>query len=101
MAVSMNPKTGEVLSLVSTPSFDPNDFVMGMSEDMWNSLNEDSRRPFYNRFQSNVVPGSVFKPVTAAIALKGKKLDPEVSKNITGLKWQKRQQLGIILCYQG
>ncbi|APM40024.1 penicillin-binding transpeptidase domain-containing protein [Clostridium kluyveri] len=94
MAVSMNPKTGEVLSLVSTPSFDPNDFVMGMSEDMWNSLNEDSRRPFYNRFQSNVVPGSVFKPVTAAIALKGKKLDPEVSKNITGLKWQKDSSWG-------
>lgn len=94
MAVSMNPKTGEVLSLVSTPSFDPNDFVMGMSEDMWNSLNEDSRRPFYNRFQSNVVPGSVFKPVTAAIALKSNKLDSEASKNITGLKWQKDSSWG-------
>lgn len=94
MAVSMNPKTGEVLSLVSTPSFDPNDFVMGMSEDMWNSLNEDSRRPFYNRFQSNVVPGSVFKPVAAAIALKNNKLDPETSKNISGLKWQKDSSWG-------
>ncbi|MFL0194921.1 penicillin-binding transpeptidase domain-containing protein [Clostridium sp. WILCCON 0269] len=94
MAVSMNPKTGEVLALVSTPAFDPNDFVMGMSPDVWNSLNEDKKRPFYNRFQSNIVPGSVFKPVTAAIGLKSNKLNPQVSKNISGLKWQKDSSWG-------
>ncbi|WP_406543387.1 penicillin-binding transpeptidase domain-containing protein [Clostridium ljungdahlii] len=94
MGVSMNPKTGEVLALVSTPSFDPNDFVMGMSSDTWKTLNEDKRRPLYNRFQSNVVPGSVFKPITAAIGLKDGKLNPQVSKNISGLKWQKDSSWG-------
>ncbi|MEY8001852.1 penicillin-binding transpeptidase domain-containing protein [Clostridium sp. Mt-5] len=92
--VSMNPKTGEVLALVSTPSFDPNDFIMGMSSDVWKSLNEDKRKPFYNRFQSNVVPGSVFKPVTAAIGLKTNKLNPQLSKNISGTKWQKDSSWG-------
>lgn len=94
MGVSMNPKTGEVLALVSTPSFDPNDFVMGMSSDTWKTLNEDKRRPLYNRFQSNVVPGSVFKPITAAIGLKSGKLNPQASKNISGLKWQKDSSWG-------
>ncbi|MCI1996986.1 penicillin-binding transpeptidase domain-containing protein [Clostridium luticellarii] len=92
--VSMNPKTGEVLSLVSTPSFDPNDFVMGMSNDKWKSLNEDKRRVFYNRFQGIQVPGSIFKPITAAISLKLGTLNPEESKNISGLKWRKDSSWG-------
>ncbi|MFC0906773.1 penicillin-binding transpeptidase domain-containing protein [Clostridium sp. MT-14] len=92
--VSMNPKTGEVLSLVSTPSFDPNDFVMGMSNDKWKSLNEDKKRVFYNRFQGIQVPGSIFKPITAAIGLKTGKLNPEESKNVSGLKWRKDSSWG-------
>lgn len=93
-AVAMNPKTGEVLALVSTPSYNPNDFVLGMSQDLWNSLNEDKKKPLYNRFQSNLCPGSVFKPIIAAIGLKTNKIDPEVSKNISGLKWQKDKSFG-------
>jgi cell division protein FtsI/penicillin-binding protein 2 len=93
-SVAMNPKTGEVLALVSTPSYDPNNFVMGMSQDLWNSLNEDKKKPLYNRFQSNLCPGSVFKPVTAAIGLKTKKIDAEISKNISGLRWQKDKSFG-------
>ncbi|MBV7276822.1 penicillin-binding transpeptidase domain-containing protein [Clostridium sp. PL3] len=93
-AVAMDPKTGEVLALVSTPSYNPNDFVMGISEDLWKSLNEDEKKPLYNRFQSNLCPGSVFKPVTAVIGLKTKKIDEEVSKDISGLKWQKNKSWG-------
>nr|WP_242859890.1 penicillin-binding transpeptidase domain-containing protein [Clostridium drakei] len=93
-AVAMNPKTGEVLALVSTPSYNPNDFVMGLSQDLWKNLNEDKKKPLYNRFQSNLCPGSVFKPVTAAIGLKTKSIDEEVSKNISGLKWQKDKSWG-------
>ena len=42
-SVAMNPNTGEVLALVSTPSYNPNDFVLGMSKDKWNSLNNDPK----------------------------------------------------------
>ena len=41
-AAAMNPKTGEVLALVSTPGYDPNEFVLGMSDARWNALNEDA-----------------------------------------------------------
>lgn len=40
-SVAMNPFTGEILALVSTPSYDSNDFVLGMSQSVWDSLNED------------------------------------------------------------
>ncbi len=93
-AVAMNPKTGQVLALVSTPSYNPNDFVLGMSQDLWKSLNEDKKKPLYNRFQSNLCPGSVLKPVIAAVGLKTKKIDAEISKNISGLRWQKDKSWG-------
>lgn len=93
-AVAMNSKTGEVLALVSTPAYDPNDFVMGMSNDKWKMLNEDAKKPLYNRFQSNSTPGSVFKPIIGAIGLDNKTINPDESKNIKGLKWQKDNSWG-------
>lgn len=93
-SVAMNPNTGEVLALVSAPGYDPNDFVMGMSQEKWDNLNSDPNKPLYNRFQSNVVPGSAFKPITAAIGLDTKTLDPDANKSISGLKWQKDSSWG-------
>lgn len=93
-SVAMNPNTGEVLALVSTPGYDPNDFVMGLSEEKWNSLNTDENKPLYNRFQSALVPGSVFKPITAVIGVDSGKIDPNASKNISGLSWQKDSSWG-------
>lgn len=93
-SVAMNPNTGEVLALVSTPGYDPNDFVMGMSQEKWDSLNSDPNKPLYNRFQSNAVPGSAFKPITAAIGLDTKTLDANATKPISGLKWQKDSSWG-------
>lgn len=49
----MNPKTGEVLSLVSSPSYNPNEFILGMSEDRWNELNKNENKPMYNRFKKH------------------------------------------------
>ena len=77
-SVAMDPFTGEVLALVSTPSFDSRDFVYGMSQTLWDSLNEDERLPLYNRFRQKLSPGSSFKPVIAAIGLE-----------TGGLQWQK------------
>ena len=93
-SVAMNPDTGEVLALVSTPGYDPNDFVMGLSDDKWKTLNEDEKKPLYNRFQSTSVPGSVFKPITAVIGIDTGKVDINANKNITGLKWQKDSSWG-------
>ncbi|NRT88310.1 penicillin-binding transpeptidase domain-containing protein [Clostridium beijerinckii] len=93
-SVAMNPNTGEVLALVSTPAFNPNDFVLGMSGDKWNSLNNDPKKPMYNRFQATLVPGSSFKPITAVIGLDTKKIDPNANKNITGLSWKKDSSWG-------
>ena len=45
--VAMNPYTGEVLALVSTPTYNANDFILGMSTEKWDSLNEDKKRPLY------------------------------------------------------
>lgn len=93
-AVAMNPNTGEVLSLVSTPSYNPNDFVLGMSNDEWNSLNNDENKPLYNRFKATFAPGSTFKPITAVIGLETKVLNPNDDKNISGLSWQKDSSWG-------
>ena len=43
-SVTMNPYTGEVLALVSTPAYDNNDFIMGLSSEQWTVLNEDENK---------------------------------------------------------
>ena len=68
-SVAMNPYTGEILALVSTPSYDNNEFILGMSNESWASLNEDENQPLYNRFRQIWCPGSTFKPVIASIGL--------------------------------
>ena len=57
-SVAMNYNTGEVLALVSTPSFDANDISLGVTDDEWNNLVNDEKRPMYNRYLSTYVPGS-------------------------------------------
>jgi penicillin-binding protein len=94
LSVAMNPNTGEVLALVSTPSYNPNDFILGMSSDKWNTLNNDPNKPMYNRFQGTATPGSSFKPITAVIGLDTKKIDPNADKKITGLSWKKSGSWG-------
>ena len=68
-AVVMNPETGEILALVSTPSYDPNDFILGLTEEKWAQYNDETTQPMLNRFKAAYVPGSSFKPITAAIGL--------------------------------
>jgi len=93
-SVAMNPYTGEVLALVSTPSYDNNDFIMGLSKEEWAALNEDEKKPLYNRFRQAWCPGSIFKPVTAAIGLESGAVDPDEDYGNEGLSWQKDASWG-------
>jgi cell division protein FtsI/penicillin-binding protein 2 len=92
--VAINPKTGEVLALVSTPAYDPNKFVTGFSGGEWNELSNNPGRPLFNRLQATFCPGSIFKPVTAAIALENGVITPETEKTIEGLRWQRHAGWG-------
>lgn len=93
-SVAMNPYTGEVLALVSTPAFDNNDFITGMSSEQWTALNEDENKPLYNRFRQIWCPGSTFKPIIAGIGLKTGTVNPSEDFGNEGLSWQKDSSWG-------
>lgn len=93
-AVAMDPTTGAVRALVSTPAYDPNDFVMGYTSSAWDALNSDEAQPLYNRYLAAWTPGSSFKPVVAALGLTEGTLDPDEDVKNDGLKWQKDSSWG-------
>ena len=92
-SVALNPKTGEVLALVSTPSYSNNDFVLGLSSDKWNALNNDVNQPLMSRYKQTYTPGSSMKPITAAIGLETKAIDPDKDLGAKD-KWQKDSSWG-------
>ena len=60
--VAMDPHTGEILAMVSGPTFDPNDFAVRVSRDEWNKLVNDPDKPLLNKaIQAQLAPGSTFK----------------------------------------
>lgn len=68
--VVMDVKTGEILSYASSPSFNPNNFVEGVSRQYWQELNSDPRRPLNNKPIAAIYPpGSTFKLMVAMAAL--------------------------------
>lgn len=68
--VALDPRTGEILSMVSHPTYDPNVFARGVRQDEWKALMEDKRRPLNNRAVQGIYPpGSTFKIAVAAAAL--------------------------------
>jgi penicillin-binding protein 2 len=75
--VAIDPNTGGVLALVSSPTFDPNLFVDGIRFDDWETLNNDADKPMLNRaIYSAYPPGSTFKPFMALAALETGKRTP-------------------------
>jgi penicillin-binding protein 2 len=75
--VAIKPATGEILGLMSNPSFDPNLFARGIEYSDWVWLTTDKRYPMLNRaVQSQFPPGSTFKIATATAALEVKALTP-------------------------
>ena len=93
-AAAIHPKTGETLALVSSPSFNPNDIVYDSSADLWNELENDEQQPLINRFTSTFAPGSVIKPITAAIGMKQGTLDPDEGLEIEGMTWSNGEGWG-------
>ncbi len=92
--VVMQPQTGKLLALVSTPSYNSNDFTLGMTNEKWESLNNDKNKPLFNRFIQSYCPGSTFKPITGAIGLTTEKLSADEELNYTGTRWQKDSSWG-------
>lgn len=68
--IFIDPRNGEVLALVSTPSFDPNLFADGFTQETWQAIVDDPRRPLHDRaIASFYAPGSTFKVVLAVAGL--------------------------------
>lgn len=93
-AVALDPKTGDVLALVSTPSYDPNTFVLGLSATDYQKLSQDKSNPLMNRFTQASAPGSVFKVFTAAAGLEHKTINPNDTITINGKSWQQNKSWG-------
>ncbi|HEV2521622.1 MAG TPA: penicillin-binding protein 2 [Candidatus Acidoferrales bacterium] len=73
--VAMDGRTGEILAMVSRPTFDPNDFAIRIPSAEWQALNADPRTPLLNRaIQGQLAPGSVFKVVMATAMMESKDL---------------------------
>ena len=87
--VLMNPNTGALLALVSTPSYDPNDFILGMSTEKWNSIKNNEAKPMLARYLQSYIPGSTFKPITGAIGLSTNSLSTDDTFTYSGLSWKK------------
>mgnify|MGYP001432357856 FL=1 len=82
--VAIDPKTGGVLALVSKPSYDPNQFIVGMTDAQFQALSESVYVPLFNRATNGqYAPGSTFKPVVglAGIASGAMQWDTQIDDN--------------------
>ncbi|HWT80540.1 MAG TPA: penicillin-binding transpeptidase domain-containing protein, partial [Candidatus Methylomirabilis sp.] len=80
--VAMNPTTGEILALVSRPSYDPNLFAQRLTGEEWQRLATDPTHPMQNRaYQAQYPPGSIFKLMVTIAGLETGALTPETKFN--------------------
>ncbi len=83
--VALDIHTGEVLAMVSRPSFDPSQFSRGITNEYWQSLVTDERNPLRDRtIQEHYPPGSTFKAITGIAALEEGIIDENTEVNCTG-----------------
>ena len=92
--VEINPKTGEVLALVGCPSFDSNDFSLGMTTADYNALTQDTQNPLFNRYLATYAPGSSFKPIVGAIGLTNGSFTADENFGTSGTRWQNDSSWG-------
>lgn len=88
-SVQLNYKTGEILALVSYPSYDANEISVGISDEKWKSLQENEKKPMFNRYLATYAPGSSIKPVVGAIGLDTNSFTASENFGKSGKKWQK------------
>ncbi len=81
--VVINPQTGEVLAMVSRPSFDPNVFTRRINKEAWKQINAPDH-PLFNRALSGFPPGSIWKPITLLAALENKVVKPDTKLHVSG-----------------
>ena len=93
-SVAMNYYTGEVLALISTPSYDANDITLGVTDNEWDELQNNEKKPMFNRYLASFVPGSSIKPVVGAIGLKYNSFTAEDEFGKSGTKWQNDSSWG-------
>ncbi|MEC5422880.1 penicillin-binding transpeptidase domain-containing protein [Virgibacillus sp. C22-A2] len=93
-AAAIDPKSGETLALVSSPAFDPNEILHGTTQNLWEELQNDENEPMLNRFSATFAPGSVLKPVTAAIGLQNGTIDADEGIEIQGKTWSNGEGWG-------
>ncbi len=83
--VALDPRTGEVLAMVSRPTFDPNKFTGRISRTDWNAIANDPYKPLMNRaIQAEFAPGSTFKPFTALAGLESGVIDDKTEFHCSG-----------------
>lgn len=83
--VLMDVATGDILSLVSAPGFDPNPFAVGLTPEQWIKMRDDEMNPLINKpLAGQYPPGSTFKLATALAALESKSIHPEQTFNCNG-----------------
>ncbi|WP_223699927.1 penicillin-binding transpeptidase domain-containing protein [Sutcliffiella deserti] len=93
-AAVMDPTSGKVRGLVSLPTFDPNDYVLGLSSQQRQALEENPEKPTINRFSYTYSPGSTMKLLTAVVGLVNGEIDPAATYEINEKSWQKDDSWG-------
>ncbi|WP_405171641.1 penicillin-binding transpeptidase domain-containing protein [Paenibacillus sp. FSL H8-0280] len=92
--VLMNPTDGNLLALVSAPSYNPNKMVTGLTQAEWDAYSANEKLPFINRVTTRYAPGSTFKAITAAAGLMEKVTRADKTHDISGLQWRKDDSWG-------
>ncbi|MGG7077087.1 penicillin-binding transpeptidase domain-containing protein [Clostridium sardiniense] len=93
-STAVNPKTGEVLAMVSAPSYDSNMYTTYMTKTQKKELEDTKYAAQENRFNKAYSPGSTFKLITATTGLEDGVIKPNEAKDIKGTKWQKDSSWG-------
>ncbi|NLM20079.1 MAG: hypothetical protein GX217_08730 [Clostridiaceae bacterium] len=84
---ALDPRNGDILAMVSTPSYDPHDFVLGISHEKYQELLDNPLNPLYGKFNQAMIPGSAEKLVTAIAGLNAGTLTLDTTYDIQGKSW--------------
>ena len=93
-SIAMDSSTGEVLAMVSSPSYDSNTLVTYKTKSVAKEWEESKNAHFDNRTNNRYSPGSTMKLITASIGLENNVINPNEKMNINGLQWQNSSSWG-------